>query len=237
LIADHRAVGVQYRTPRGLKAARRAGEVIVSGGVYGSLQLLLSGIGPGAHLTKMGLRVVRELAAVGANLHDHFNAYVAFGCAKASAGRDRRIATARSKSAKSRGMHGKVHCLPFKTAPRAPSHPATHTITSSAVAGNCGGPSASSKGSMRRATPRAFALPLKSGPAPRPAGEGDAALPEPPGSAVASRAGAGEDEVRPFSTTLGRADCAAALPASSNGTHASDIKQAIDLRRIVSPAI
>lgn len=79
LIEDGRAVGVEYRTPRGLETARARGEVIVSGGVYGSPQLLLlSGIGPAAHLKEMGLAVVRDLPGVGANLHDHFNSYVAW---------------------------------------------------------------------------------------------------------------------------------------------------------------
>jgi choline dehydrogenase len=79
LIEDGRAVGVEYRTPRGLQTARARGEVIVSGGVYGSPQLLLlSGVGPGLHLREMGLPVVHELPAVGANLHDHFNSYVAW---------------------------------------------------------------------------------------------------------------------------------------------------------------
>src|SRR5436309_9048189 len=36
LIEDGRAVGVEYRTPQGLFEARALGEVVVSGGVYGS---------------------------------------------------------------------------------------------------------------------------------------------------------------------------------------------------------
>ncbi len=83
LIEDGRAVGVEYRTPKGLETARCRGEVVVSGGVYGSPQLLLlSGIGPAAQLNEMGIPVVRDAPAVGANLHDHFNSYVAFRCAK-----------------------------------------------------------------------------------------------------------------------------------------------------------
>ena len=79
LIEDGRAAGVEYRTPKGIETARARGEVIVSGGVYGSPQLLLlSGVGPGAHLKEMGIAVVRDLPAVGANLHDHFNSYVAW---------------------------------------------------------------------------------------------------------------------------------------------------------------
>ena len=51
LIENGRAVGVEYRTPDGLRTARAKREVIVSGGVYGSPQLLmLSGLGPAEHL-------------------------------------------------------------------------------------------------------------------------------------------------------------------------------------------
>jgi choline dehydrogenase len=84
LVEGGRAVGVEYQTPKGRETARCRGEVIVSGGVYGSPQLLLlSGIGPGAHLQEMQIPVVRDLPSVGANLHDHFNSYVAFRCSKA----------------------------------------------------------------------------------------------------------------------------------------------------------
>jgi choline dehydrogenase len=79
LIEDGRAVGVEYWTPTGKQVAKTRGEVIVSGGVYGSPQLLLlSGIGPGAHLRDMDINVLHDLPAVGANLHDHFNSYIAW---------------------------------------------------------------------------------------------------------------------------------------------------------------
>ena len=49
----------------------------MSGGVYGSPQLLmLSGVGPAEHLTN-GIPVVHDMRA-SANLHDHFNTYVAY---------------------------------------------------------------------------------------------------------------------------------------------------------------
>ncbi len=84
LLEGNSAVGIEYRTSDGLRTARCRGEVIVSGGVYGSPQLLmLSGIGPGAHLKEMGLPVVRDLP-VGANLHDHFNSFVAWKATKAA---------------------------------------------------------------------------------------------------------------------------------------------------------
>jgi choline dehydrogenase len=76
LIENGRAVGVEYRSPQGLRTARASGEVIVSGGAYGSPQLLLlSGIGPAQHLQDMGVEVLHDLPGVGSNLHDHFNTY------------------------------------------------------------------------------------------------------------------------------------------------------------------
>src|SRR6202035_1157444 len=75
--------GVEYRTPQGLVTARCRGEVIVSGGVYGSPQLLqLSGLGPGELLRQHGIEVVRDMPGVGAHLHDHFNTYLVFRCSQ-----------------------------------------------------------------------------------------------------------------------------------------------------------
>jgi choline dehydrogenase len=83
LTEEARAVGVEYRTPHGLKTARARGEVVVSGGVYGSPQLLqLSGVGPGDLLAEHGIAVVRDMAGVGKNLHDHFNTYLVWRCAR-----------------------------------------------------------------------------------------------------------------------------------------------------------
>ena len=78
-----RALGVEYRDPGGVKLARARREVIVSGGAYGSPQLLqLSGLGPGEHLQAMGIPVVRDMPAVGANLHDHFCFYLMWRCTR-----------------------------------------------------------------------------------------------------------------------------------------------------------
>jgi len=105
LIEAGRAVGVEYRTPEGLRTARARGEVIVSGGVYGSPQLLLlSGIGPGAHLQEMGIPVVRDLAPVGANLHDHFNSYVAWRSTKTGTLNDLALSPVRKVTAGIRYM-------------------------------------------------------------------------------------------------------------------------------------
>jgi choline dehydrogenase len=76
LVENGRAVGVEFQSSRGRETARADGEVIVSGGAYGSPQLLLlSGIGPAEHLQDMGINVVLDLPGVGSNLHDHFNTY------------------------------------------------------------------------------------------------------------------------------------------------------------------
>ncbi|MBS0241024.1 MAG: GMC family oxidoreductase N-terminal domain-containing protein [Proteobacteria bacterium] len=82
IIEDGRAKGVEFMTPTGPKKAYARREIVASGGVYGSPQLLLlSGIGPGAHLNEMGIPVVRDLP-VGHNLHDHFNSYVSWKCSQ-----------------------------------------------------------------------------------------------------------------------------------------------------------
>jgi len=79
LFEGKRAVGVEYQTPRGLRTARAGREVIVSGGAYGSPQLLqLSGVGPAAHLQEMAVDVVHDLPGVGSNLQDHFNTYCTY---------------------------------------------------------------------------------------------------------------------------------------------------------------
>ena len=60
-----------------------AGDVIVSGGVIGSPQLLLlSGIGPADDLTSLGIDVRADLPGVGGNLHDHALATVLYGSAR-----------------------------------------------------------------------------------------------------------------------------------------------------------
>ncbi len=83
VIENDRAVGITYQTKEGPRTARATREVIVSGGAYGSPQLLLlSGIGPGAHLQDFGIPVLRDAPAVGSNLHDHFNTYLSWRGAK-----------------------------------------------------------------------------------------------------------------------------------------------------------
>jgi len=83
LIEQGRAVGVEYQTPSGKKSARATMEVIVSGGVYGSPQLLLlSGLGPAGQLQEFGIPVIRDMPGVGANLRDHFYLQMIYRCSQ-----------------------------------------------------------------------------------------------------------------------------------------------------------
>ena len=75
-----RAAGVELADGRRL---RSHGDVIVSGGVVGSPQLLmLSGIGPADELRELGIAPVVDLPGVGANLHDHMLATVLYESAR-----------------------------------------------------------------------------------------------------------------------------------------------------------
>jgi len=67
-----RAVGVTYRQTGETVRVRAEREVLVCGGAVNSPQLLmLSGIGPAAHLREHGIDVHVDLPGVGQNLHDH----------------------------------------------------------------------------------------------------------------------------------------------------------------------
>ena len=68
-----RAAGVRYRDRLGRERILRADrEVILSAGAFGSPQLLmLSGIGPAAHLRALGIDVAVDAPEVGQNLQDH----------------------------------------------------------------------------------------------------------------------------------------------------------------------
>jgi choline dehydrogenase len=83
LMENGRAVGVCYLHRGVTRTARANGEIIVSGGVFNSPQLLqVSGIGPGALLQEKGVPVVHDLPAVGSHLQDHFYVRMMFRCSK-----------------------------------------------------------------------------------------------------------------------------------------------------------
>ena len=73
-LAEGRAAGVDYRVGGQAQRVTARREVIVSAGAFGSPQLLmLSGIGPAAHLQRLGIAVQRDLPGVGQNLQDHID--------------------------------------------------------------------------------------------------------------------------------------------------------------------
>ncbi len=68
----NRATGVTYQRGGATETVRSGVEIILSAGAIGSPQMLmLSGIGPGAHLRDMGIEVVVDSPGVGQNLQDH----------------------------------------------------------------------------------------------------------------------------------------------------------------------
>ncbi len=83
-----RAVGVEYRPnggrgPMQTLRLKDGGEVVLSAGAFGSPQLLmLSGIGPAAHLQEHGITPVLDLPGVGANLHDHVDVVIVVNAPK-----------------------------------------------------------------------------------------------------------------------------------------------------------
>jgi choline dehydrogenase len=72
LIENGRAVGVEFRRGGRLETLHARQEVILSAGAIASPQLLmLSGIGPAAHLAEHGIAVNADVPGVGQNLQDH----------------------------------------------------------------------------------------------------------------------------------------------------------------------
>ena len=72
VIESGRAVGIEYMQDGKTHSVRAEKEVILAGGAINSPQvLMLSGIGPGGHLSEMGIDVVHDLPGVGEDLQDH----------------------------------------------------------------------------------------------------------------------------------------------------------------------
>ncbi len=79
LLEGKSAVGAEFFKDGQTQQVKARKEVLLSGGAYGSPQLLmLSGIGPAAHLQQNGIEVVHELPGVGQNLHDHVTAVLIY---------------------------------------------------------------------------------------------------------------------------------------------------------------
>jgi choline dehydrogenase len=72
VIAEKRAVGVEYSLGETKHVAHCSGEIVLSAGAIGSPKILqLSGIGEPQLLTNLGIEVVHALPGVGRNLQDH----------------------------------------------------------------------------------------------------------------------------------------------------------------------
>src|SRR6266700_2042307 len=79
----NRAAIVSFQQGNGSVQERAEREVILCAGAIGSPQLLmLSGIGPAAHLRELDIPVVCNLPGVGGNLQDHPASAVVFECTK-----------------------------------------------------------------------------------------------------------------------------------------------------------
>ena len=69
-----RATGIEIVDNGRVQQISASTEVILTAGAIGSPKLLmLSGIGPAAHLKQVGVTVVHDLPGVGQNFHDHFS--------------------------------------------------------------------------------------------------------------------------------------------------------------------
>ncbi|RCW79352.1 choline dehydrogenase [Phyllobacterium bourgognense] len=77
IIENQRAVGVEITRRGRTEVIRARREVVVAASSINSPKLLmLSGIGPAAHLKEHGIDVVADRAGVGQNLQDHMEVYI-----------------------------------------------------------------------------------------------------------------------------------------------------------------
>ncbi len=81
VIENQRATGVEISIGGQIETVRARREVIVAASAINSPKLLmLSGIGPGRHLSEHGVNVVADRPGVGQNLQDHLEVYVQQEC-------------------------------------------------------------------------------------------------------------------------------------------------------------
>lgn len=77
VIENQRAVGVEIEANKQIQLVKARREVIVAASSINSPKILmLSGIGPGAHLQENGIKVIADRPGVGANLQDHLELYI-----------------------------------------------------------------------------------------------------------------------------------------------------------------
>ncbi len=74
VVENGRATAVEVAEGSQLKRIEATSEIILTAGAIGSPKLMmLSGIGPTAHLKEKGIKTLHNLPGVGQNLHDHFS--------------------------------------------------------------------------------------------------------------------------------------------------------------------
>lgn len=77
VIENQRAIGVEIEANKQIQVVKARREVIVAASSINSPKILmLSGVGPGAHLQENGIKVIADRAGVGANLQDHLELYI-----------------------------------------------------------------------------------------------------------------------------------------------------------------
>ncbi|WP_176083824.1 choline dehydrogenase [Martelella sp. HB161492] len=77
IIRDGRAIGVEIERGGKIEAVMANKDVIIAASAFNSPKLLmLSGIGPAAHLAEHGIDVVADRPGVGANMQDHLEFYL-----------------------------------------------------------------------------------------------------------------------------------------------------------------
>ncbi len=79
VIENGRVTGVAIRQGAKRRTIKARGAVILSAGAFNSPQILMvSGIGPAAHLQSQGIDVVADKAAVGSDLQDHIDFVISY---------------------------------------------------------------------------------------------------------------------------------------------------------------
>ncbi len=79
VVENGRVTGVAIRQGRNRRTIKARGAVILSAGAFNSPQILmLSGIGPAAHLQSLDIDVVHDKAAVGNDLQDHIDYVISY---------------------------------------------------------------------------------------------------------------------------------------------------------------
>jgi choline dehydrogenase len=77
VIENQRAVGVEIEAHRKIQLVKARREVVVAASSINSPKILmLSGIGPGAHLQSHGIETIAHRPGVGQNLQDHLELYI-----------------------------------------------------------------------------------------------------------------------------------------------------------------